>query len=140
MLSFAAFRALAGYAGYKINPVVVARYDSTTQDLVIDTADAASISVSRIIDAAVSSITAGGFLEIEAATTAAVSSINYANTTGKAVILAIGAAAAEALYVYLWPTGVSETLSVRIPSGSRLSLKSTSGTLSTGIVGINFLG
>jgi hypothetical protein len=66
-----------------------------------------------------------------ASTAAAINRLYLADTSGSAMILAVGAVAAEIDQLYLGP-GHSGWIDLNIPAGARVSLKALDATASSG--------
>ena len=139
-ISLSTFRAQSNFAGYQVQPSVSVEWDSTLLELVVlSTAVAGSIAPASI-NTAVTNLTAGAYVQLVASLSAACSSISVYKGSTTPVILATGAAAAEVDKVFLFPGTSGSVLPLSIPAGTRISLKSVTGVISSGFVGINFIG
>lgn len=132
------FRAQSNFAGYQVTPAANAVWDPASLQLVIESLSSAGSIAPAFINTATTSITAGAYVQLVASLSAAADSVSVYNGSSTPVLLAVGAAAAEVDKILIFPG--ESALPLAIAQGARLSLKSVSGTISTGIVGINFIG
>lgn len=88
-------------------------------------------------DFAATPVTDSAYTQILASSSDIINYLDIWNESGRALYLAVGAAASEVDQIYIFPSGNDEPL--RIPAGSRLSIKSVSGTISTDLIRINAL-
>lgn len=91
------------------------------------------------IDTSSTNIGTGAYVEIIASTSKAASAVHCSNTSAVAMIVAIGAALAEVDLFHIAP-GYSGVIPMEIAKGKRVTLKSTKGTISSGVIVLNFLG
>lgn len=91
-------------------------------------------------DHTITPVTTGAWVQLVASLSAAVNNLTIFSSSGQELELGIGAAAAETRVLYLPPGGFDSTTPLHLPSGSRISVRAISGTASTGILGINYLG
>jgi len=74
---------------------------------------------------------AADYQELVASSAADYESISFFNSTGILLVLAVGADTAEVNKIFLPPGGSSNTQPVRIPSGSRISVATLTGSSTT---------
>lgn len=82
-------------------------------------------------------ITTGAYVQLVASTSNAINNIHIFDSSGQAMILAVGAAASEVIQLYVPPGGDSYTLN--IPAGSRIAYKALIATASSGYLLMSFL-
>jgi hypothetical protein len=92
-----------------------------------------------ILDTSSTAITSA-FSLVVASTPADINRIEVFNGSGTPVYLATGAAASEVVQYIIPPGGSSSQISLRIPSGSRLSIRAFTGTINSGYFIMNFGG
>lgn len=83
-------------------------------------------------------VTTAAYTQIVASTTAATTWVDIFDSSGQAMILATGAAAAETILAYIPPGGLSTSLT--IAAGTRVTLKALTANASSGYVLVNFWG
>ena len=138
-ITLAQFRAQSNFAGYQVQPYAVAQWDEALQELVIGSAGSAGVIPSAFLNSASPNITAGAYVTFVASLSDAASGLGLYNGSSTPIILATGAAASEVDKALIFPGTTAYLLTLSIAAGTRLSLKSTSGTVSVGIVGVNFV-
>lgn len=84
-----------------------------------------------VIDMASTNLTTS-YLQLVASTGAAINKCEFFNGSGTPLYFAIGAAASEVVQYVIPPGGSTTQVSLRIASGSRLAVRTFTGTLSTG--------
>lgn len=84
-------------------------------------------------------ITTLAYTQIVAALSADVSQLFIFDSSGETLVLAVGAVGLEVDQAYIVPGGNGE-LNLKIPSGSRVSLKAVSGNTAAGEFNATFLG
>jgi hypothetical protein len=84
-----------------------------------------------------SPVTTAAYTTLVASTSNAINNIHIFDSSGQAMILAIGAAAAEVNQLYVPPGGDTYTLS--IPAGTRISYKALTANATSGYVVMSFL-
>jgi hypothetical protein len=82
------------------------------------------------------SVTTSVYVELIASTSAAVTKLEIFDSSGEAMILAVGAAASEVDQLYVFPGG-NGPVELNIPASSRISIKAKTATASTGFLAIN---
>lgn len=82
----------------------------------------------------------GAFVELVSSMGKAATAVQFHNSASVAVIIAFGGSGSEEEKFYVPPGGDSPLLPMAIPKGTRLSMKSTSGTINSGILVANFFG
>lgn len=83
-------------------------------------------------------VTTSGYVQIIASTSAATNSIYIFDSSGQAMILALGGAGVEVNTLYIPPGG--ENFSLKIPAGTRISLRALTATANSGYFLISLLG
>jgi len=94
----------------------------------------------RSLDYAVTNVTTGAYVQLNAATATAITYLSIFDSSGNPMILAVGAPGSEVDQIYVPPGGSVGGYKLSIPAGSRISYKalttnSTSGDLI--ITGLN---
>lgn len=84
-------------------------------------------------------ITTGAYTQLTASLTDDVSEIEVSNSTGKTLVLALGAAASE-VDLMIIPTGGLQRQAVAIANGERVSVRALNANTSVGEVNINYYG
>ena len=84
------------------------------------------------------SVTTAAYIQLIASTTSATKKLKIFDSSGQAMIIATGAAAAEVDQIYVPPGGADFELA--IAAGTRVSIKALTGTASSGYLLINLLG
>jgi len=84
------------------------------------------------------SVTTGAYVQIVASTTSATQMLSIFDSSGQAMILAVGTAGSEVDQVYIPPGGGD--FSLNIPASSRVSLKALTADATSGYILVNFLG
>jgi hypothetical protein len=98
------------------------------------TADPASLNTAS------TNVGTAAWVEFVAALTKGVTAIHYTNGSTGVIRLGVGGSGSEVdTGIYIAP-GVSQIIPIELGSGQRLSLRSVSGTISSGIVTAIFLG
>jgi hypothetical protein len=92
-----------------------------------------------ILDTSSTAITSA-FSLVVASTPADINRIEVFNGSGTPIYLATGAASSEVVQYIIPPGGSSSQISLRIPSGSRLSIRAFTGTINSGYFIMNFGG
>lgn len=92
------------------------------------------------IACSVTTITSAAYVTLIASVASNTQAISISNDTGKAFILAFGAAASEVDKFYVPPNNGFTRQDVLIPGGTRLSLKATVGPANSGEVLLNLFG
>lgn len=83
-------------------------------------------------------VTDSAYAEILASSTDIINKLDVFNSTGATLYLAVGGSGSEVNKIFIYPSGNDEDL--KIPAGSRLSIKAVSGTsASVGVIRINAL-
>lgn len=83
------------------------------------------------------SITTSAFTQLVASTNAQINLLDIFDSSGKSMILAVGASGSEVVEAYIAPGG--EQIPIFIPAGSRISYKALSVNATTGYLTMNFL-
>lgn len=86
-----------------------------------------------------SPVTTSTYTQLVAALSAAVSQLFIFDSSGQTLVLAVGAAGFEVDQAYIIPGGNGE-LNLKIPAGSRVSIKAVSANATTGEINATFLG
>jgi len=82
-------------------------------------------------------VTTAAYVQLVASTSNTINKIHVFDSSGQAMIFAIGAAASEVDSLYVPPGG--DTYSLRIPAGSRISYKALTANATSGYVVMSFL-
>jgi len=85
-------------------------------------------------------VTTAAYVQIVASTSAIVNWLSIFDSSGSAMILAVGASGSEVPQLYLPPGGMTEGYPLYIPSGSRIAYKALDNNASSGeliITGLN---
>ena len=82
-------------------------------------------------------ITTGAFVQLVASTTSAINTIHIFDSSGQAMIFAIGGAGSEVAQLYVAPGG--DTFTLNVPAGSRISYKALSANATAGYLLMSFL-
>lgn len=96
-----------------------------------------SIVVSTYKDYTAGSVTTAAYTQLIASTAATINLVEVFDSSGEAIILAVGAAASEVDQFYIFPGG-NGPVSLAIPTASRVSIKAKTNTASVGYQLINF--
>lgn len=83
-------------------------------------------------------VTTSSYTQLIASTTSAAKKISIFDSSGQAMILAIGAAGSEVIQVYVPPGGADFNLA--IPANVRIAIKALTATASSGYILLNLLG
>lgn len=83
-------------------------------------------------------ITTSAYVQLIASTTSATKYIDIFDSSGQAMILAVGAAGSEVIQAYVPPGG--DSFSFAIPAGSRVAYKALTATASSGYLLLNLRG
>jgi hypothetical protein len=81
-------------------------------------------------------VTTAAYVQLTASTAAIVNKIEIFDSSGQALILAVGAAASEVDQLYIFPGG-NGAVELAIPASSRISVKAKTATASVGFLAIN---
>lgn len=81
-------------------------------------------------------VTTAAYTQLIASTSAAATKLEIFDSSGEAMILAVGAAASEVDQLYIFPGG-NGSVELSIPASSRISIKAKTATASTGFIAIN---
>ncbi len=84
-------------------------------------------------------VTTLAYTTLVASLPAAVSQLFIFDSSGQTLVLAVGAAASEVDQAYVIPGGNGE-LNLKIPTGSRVSIKAVSANATVGEISVTFLG
>lgn len=87
-------------------------------------------------DYSVTSVTTAAYVELIASTSADTNRIEIFDSSGEAMILAVGAAGVEGDYLYIFPGG-NGPVELLILGNSRISVKAKTATASAGFLAIN---
>lgn len=87
-------------------------------------------------DYSVTSVDTATYVQLTASTSALVNKIEIFDSSGEALILAVGGAGSEVDQLYIFPGG-NGAVQLAIPSGSRISVKAKTATASVGFLAIN---
>lgn len=90
-------------------------------------------------DYGASPVTTAAYAQLIASTSAAIKKLQIFDSSGEALVLAVGPAASEVDQIYIFPGGNGD-VDLDIPAASRISIKAVSGTASVGALYINCLG
>jgi len=77
-------------------------------------------------------VTTSAYTEITASTTGAINRLYIADTSGSALIIAVGGAGSEVDQLYVGPGGSDAPYELNVPSGSRLSIKALDANATSG--------
>lgn len=77
-------------------------------------------------------VTTSAYTEITASTTGAINRLYIADTSGSALIIAVGSAGSENDQLYVGPGGSDAPYELNVPSGSRLSIKALDTSATSG--------
>lgn len=83
-------------------------------------------------------VTTSAYVQLTASTSDDISRLHVFDSSGQALVLAVGAAASEVDQFYIPPGGI-DSIDLAIPSGSRISIKAVSATASSGALYISTL-
>lgn len=84
-------------------------------------------------------VTTAAYVELVASLGATVNELEIFDSSGEALILAVGAALSEVDQIYIVPGGNGK-IPLQIASGARVSIKALTGNANLGFITINFLG
>lgn len=87
-------------------------------------------------DYTTTNVTTAAYVQLTASTAATVNQIEIFDSSGEALILAVGAAASEVDQLYIFPGG-NGPVQLAIPASSRISVKAKTATASAGFLAIN---
>ena len=87
-------------------------------------------------DYTVTSVSTSAYTQLTASTSAAVNKIEIFDSSGEALILAVGGAGSEVDQLYIFPGG-NGPVDLYIPASSRISVKAKTATASSGFLAIN---
>lgn len=87
-------------------------------------------------DYTVTSVSDSAYTQLTASTSAAVNKIEIFDSSGEALILAVGGAGSEVDQLYIFPGG-NGAVDLAIPASSRISVKAKTATASVGFLAIN---
>ena len=87
-------------------------------------------------DYSVTSVTTGAYVQLTASTAATVNKIEIFDSSGEALILAVGGAGSEVDQLYIFPGG-NGPVDLAIPASSRISVKAKTNTASSGFLAVN---
>lgn len=87
-------------------------------------------------DYAVTSVTTAAYTQLIASTSALVNKIEIFDSSGEAMILAVGGAGSEVDQLIIFPGG-NGPVDLLIPSGSRISVKAKTATANSGFLAVN---
>ena len=85
---------------------------------------------------ATTNVTTGAWVQLVASTSATINSFDIYDSSTGTLELGLGAAASETRLVLTYPG--QRNVPVRIPAGSRISIRAVSGTVSAGEIDLNF--
>ena len=118
--------------------VIVPLTDPETGALLVEDANKQKAHEPYYRDYGITGLSSSGWLEIVASVTAKVTRLHIFDSSGFFVRVGIGAVGAETELFRISPGG-DGVVDIKIPAGSRLSLRSVSGTILSGELLINFL-
>jgi hypothetical protein len=84
-------------------------------------------------------VTTGAYVQLLAATSAAISEVEIFDSSGQTLVLATGAVASEVDQVYILPGG-NGRIPLTLAAGTRVSIKAVSATANAGEISVNFYG
>lgn len=87
-------------------------------------------------DYTTTNVTTAAYVQLTASTAATVNQIEIFDSSGEALILAVGAATSEVDQLYIFPGG-NGPVQLAIPASSRISVKAKTATASAGFLAIN---
>lgn len=87
-------------------------------------------------DYTVTSVSTSAYTQLTASSTAAANKIEIFDSSGEALILAVGGAGSEVDQLYIFPGG-NGAVDLYIPASSRISVKAKTATASSGFLAIN---
>ncbi len=94
---------------------------------------------SAILDTSVTPVTNAAYTTLLAAAASQIQQIEIINKTEIPMILALGAPGSEVDYIYIGSDGLARQ-GFPITAGTRISVKSTSGTANSGLIMLNAFG
>ncbi len=115
-------------------PVTIASNQST---LPVQSAGRTKVAVLRN-DYSSTSVSTSAYTQLTASTSAIINKLQIFDSSGSALVLAVGAAASEVDQIYIFPGGNGD-VELTIPSGSRISIKAVDTAASVGQILINCL-
>lgn len=87
-------------------------------------------------DYTLTSVTTGAYIQLTASTASSVNTVEIFDSSGQALILAVGAASLEVDQLYIFPGGNGK-IDLAIPASSRISIKAKTATANVGFIAIN---
>jgi hypothetical protein len=87
-------------------------------------------------DYSATNVTTAAYVQLIASSTSAVNKIEIFDSSGEALILAVGGAGSEVDQLYIFPGG-NGAVDLAIPASSRISVKAKTATASSGFLAIN---
>ena len=87
-------------------------------------------------DYSATNVTTAAYVQLVASSTSAVNKIEIFDSSGEALILAVGGAGSEVDQLYIFPGG-NGAVDLAIPASSRISVKAKTATASSGFLAIN---
>lgn len=82
------------------------------------------------------SVTTGAYVQLTASTASVVNRLEVFDSSGEALILAVGAATSEVDQFYIFPGG-NGIVDLAIPASSRISIKAKTNTANVGFIAVN---
>jgi hypothetical protein len=87
-------------------------------------------------DYSTTNVTTAAYVQLTASTAATVNKIEIFDSSGEALILAVGGAGSEVDQLYIFPGG-NGPVDLAIPASSRISIKAKTATASSGFIAVN---
>ena len=84
------------------------------------------------LDYSLTPVTTGAYVQLIASTAVAINSLQIFDSSGQAMILAVGAPGSEVDQLYVPPGGSSAGFALSIPAGSAVSYKALTGNATNG--------
>lgn len=89
-------------------------------------------------DYSLTNVTTSAYVQLIASLPDVVNQLFIFDSSGQTLLLAVGAPGSEVDQIYVVPGG-NGAIDLTIPSGSRVSIKSVTGTANTGEINVSFL-
>jgi hypothetical protein len=128
---------------YSPGQITQSVWDETDNALRVKSVDggagATDVVETATLDYSSTNVTSAAYVTLIASTSAEITEIEIFDSSGQLLILALGAAASEVDKMYIFPGGLGKQ-QVSIPAGTRVSLKATSTSATTGLIAVNLFG
>jgi hypothetical protein len=129
---------------YSPGQITQSVWDETDNALRVKSVDGGGGGATDVVETATldyssTNVTSAAYVELIASTSDEIKEIEIFDSSGQLLILALGAATEEVDKCFIFPGGLGKQ-QLSIPAGTRVSLKATSTSATTGLIAVNLFG